>query len=582
MRGPPPPAIALRPVPDSSLPPPAADGTLPIDGPIDLAAGERPTFDRECDVLVVGLGAAGAAAAIAAREAGADVLVIDRFHGGGATARSGGVVYAGGGTRQQRHFGYADTPDAMFRYLRNETGDAVSHEQLQRFCQDSRGLIEWLESIGACFDSTVPPPKTSYPPDGTYLYYSGNEPVPAFAAQAEPAPRGHRAQGTWMSGRNLFEHLRKRMDALGIPVIPQTSARRLLRDADGRVIGVEAGGFKAGSAIARHHDKLIARAENVHNLFPGWADRLRAKARLLETSVADVRHIRARHGVVLATGGFIFNRDMVQRFAPKYEKTLRLGATGCDGSGIRLGASVGGVPARMDKVSAWRFINPPQNLPRGIVVDDQGRRFCNEQVYGARLGVEMVEHHGGRAWLILDAALRRTAIRECLRSKVWPFQKYPALMLMGSARRGRTPEELAMKIGIPGDALRATLARHAADLRGGEPDELGKADDLRAPLDTAPFYALDIAVTSRTFPCPAITLGGLRVEERSNRVLDAADQPIAGLYAVGRTAIGIASNHYVSGLSLADCLWSGRRAGAHAAAAGLAGSATTSIGASTT
>jgi 3-oxo-5alpha-steroid 4-dehydrogenase len=318
----------------------------------------------------------------------------------------------------------------------------------------------------------------------------------------------------------------------------------------------------------------------VHNLFPGWADRLRAKARLLETSVADVRHIRARQGVVLATGGFIFNRDMVQRFAPKYLRTLRLGATGCDGSGIRLGASVGGVPARMDKVSAWRFINPPQNLPRGIVVDEQGRRFCNEQVYGARLGVEMVERHGGRAWLILDAALRKAAIRECLRSKAWPFQKYPALMLMLTARRGRTPEELAAKIGIPGDVLRATLARHAADLRNGAPDELGKADELRAPLDAAPFFALDIAVTNRTFPCPAITLGGLRVEERSNRVLDAEGRPIAGLYAVGRTAVGIASNHYVSGLSLADCLWSGRRAGTHAAADTAA--TTTSIGASTT
>ena len=573
-------------MPDSSLPPPAADGTLPIDGPIDLAAGERPTFDRECDVLIVGLGAAGAAAAIAAREAGADVVVIDRFLGGGATARSGGVVYAGGGTRQQRHFGYADTPDAMFRYLRNETGDAVSEAQLRRFCEDSRGLLEWLESIGACFDSTVPPPKTSYPPDGTYLYYSGNEPVPAFAAQAEPAPRGHRAQGTWMSGRNLFEHLRRRMDALGISVITQTSARRLLRDADGRVIGVETGGFRQGSAIARHHEKLITRAENVHSLFPGWADRLRAKARLLETTVAEIRHIRARHGVVLATGGFIFNRDMVERFAPKYGRTLRLGATGCDGSGIRLGASVGGVPARMEKVSAWRFINPPQNLPRGIVVNDQGRRFCNEQVYGARLGVEMVDNHGGKAWLILDANLRRAAIRECLRSKAWPFQKYPALMLMWSARRGRTPEELAAKIGVPGDALRATLARYAADVRSAAPDELGKSDELRAALDTAPFYAMDIAVTNRTFPCPAITLGGLRVEESSNRVLDAEEQPIAGLYAVGRTAIGIASNHYVSGLSLADCLWSGRRAGSHASAAAIEADTpshtTSSTGASTT
>ncbi|MFX8668498.1 FAD-dependent oxidoreductase, partial [Acinetobacter baumannii] len=80
---------------------------------------------------MVGFGAAGAAAAMAANSAGADVLVVDRFDGGGATARSGGVVYAGGGTRQQKALGYSDTPDAMFRYLRNETGDAVSEATLR-------------------------------------------------------------------------------------------------------------------------------------------------------------------------------------------------------------------------------------------------------------------------------------------------------------------------------------------------------------------------------------------------------------------------------------------------------------------
>ncbi|TDU31128.1 3-oxo-5alpha-steroid 4-dehydrogenase [Panacagrimonas perspica] len=551
---------------DSSSPTPAKpDGTLPIEAPLTVADPASTRYDRECDVLVVGFGAAGAAAAIAAREAGADVVILDRFGGGGATALSGGVVYAGGGTRQQRHFGYADTADAMFRYLRNETGDAVSDEQLKRFCDDSRGLIEWLESTGACFDSTVPPPKTSYPPDGTYLYYSGNEPVPAFAAHAEPAPRGHRAQGTWMSGKNLFEHLRTRIRQLEIPVIEQFSVRRLLQDAQGRIVGAEAAGFDAGSALALHHQRLIERAEKVHNLFPGWADGLRAKALVLETRVARHVTIRARRGVILCTGGFIFNREMVAQNAPKYRGTLRLGATGCDGSGIRLGESVGGVPTRMEKVSAWRFINPPQNLPRGIVVNGLGVRFCNEQVYGARLGVEMVENHGGKAWLILDAPLRKAAIRECLKSKAWPFQKYPALLLMLFAQRGNTPEELASKIGVPPQALRETIARYDADASSGAADVLGKADDMRARLHQGPFYALDIAVTNRMFPCPAITLGGLRVDEDSNSVVDAQSQPIPGLYAAGRTAVGIASNHYVSGLSLADCLWSGRRAGRHAA-----------------
>src|SRR5207244_656054 len=141
-------------------------------------------WDRTCDVLIVGHGGAGAAAAIAAKEAGASVIVAERFEGGGATAKSGGVVYAGGGTRHQQAVGYNDTPEDMCRYLRQETGDAISEATLRRFCEDSCALIEWLESIGANFESTIAPPKTSYPKDGIYLYYSGNEAVPAYAAQA--------------------------------------------------------------------------------------------------------------------------------------------------------------------------------------------------------------------------------------------------------------------------------------------------------------------------------------------------------------------------------------------------------------
>ena len=83
-------------------------------------------WDAEADVVVVGFGAAGACAAIEAAESGASVLVLDRFAGGGASAVSGGVVYAGGGTAQQRTAGVLDTPEAMFDYLSQEVGDAVS------------------------------------------------------------------------------------------------------------------------------------------------------------------------------------------------------------------------------------------------------------------------------------------------------------------------------------------------------------------------------------------------------------------------------------------------------------------------
>src|SRR5258705_4846666 len=97
------------------------------------------------DVIIVGFGAAGACAAIEAADAGADVVILERFGGGGASAVSGGVVYAGGGTQQQLDAGVDDSADAMYDYLRLEAGDVVSEATLRRFCESSREMITWLE-----------------------------------------------------------------------------------------------------------------------------------------------------------------------------------------------------------------------------------------------------------------------------------------------------------------------------------------------------------------------------------------------------------------------------------------------------
>ena len=392
---------------------PTIDGTLTIEPALVMDPSGN-DWNLNCDVLVIGFGAAGASAALAARKHGAKVIVADRFDGGGASAKSGGIVYAGGGTPHQKKAGYDDTPEEMFKYLRMETGDSVSDATLRQFCEDSRGIIEWLESMGANFESDVPPPKTSYPKDGVYLYYSGNEAVAEYAAVARPAPRGHRTRGSWLSGKAMFEFLRAEVSRVGVHTLTQTAARRLITDAGGKVLGAELWQLEPGSAAARKHDKLIQKAEKVFNVFPGWADRLRARARALEMEYARPLRVRASKGVVLSAGGFIFNREMVARHAPKYKMTMRLGTAGCDGSGIRLGLSVGAVADKLNHVSAWRFINPPIAWPKGIAINTKGERFCNEQVYGAKLGVEMCEFHDGKAVTSEDvvASLKRWASRD--------------------------------------------------------------------------------------------------------------------------------------------------------------------------
>jgi len=517
-------------------------------------------------VLVAGFGAAGACAAIEAANAGAAVIVTDRFGGGGASAKSGGVVYAGGGTRCQKTAGYDDSPEAMYEYLCKEVGDAVDRATLRDFCDRSVEMIEWLEAHGVEFDSTVPPCKTSYPADGYYLYFSGNETVKEYAGKHAPAPRGHRVKGAGLSGAMLFRALRKSVHAAGARVMTQSSVRRLVLDnKSGAVLGAEIWQFEKDSRAAKRHRRLSRWAERMYYPAPGISDMLRRRALGVELAEARRLMVRARAGVVLSTGGFIFNREMVARHAPKYLRNFRLGTSGCDGSGIRLGQSVGGESARLERVSAWRFINPPLAWARGMIVDASGARFCNEEVYGAKLGYEMCESHGGKAWLVIDSTIRRDAVKEALSGKLWGFQSVPALVLTyAGAKRANSIEDLAHRIGADATAMRQSWDTYNRAAHSGD-DPMGKSRDLLHPLEAPPLYALDISIDKRVFPCAALTLGGLLVDETDGAVRTAGGGTVSGLYAAGRTAVGIASNHYVSGLALADCIWSGRRAGRSAA-----------------
>ncbi|MDE3735396.1 FAD-binding protein [Metapseudomonas resinovorans] len=534
--------------------------------PLQVVDAAQLNWDDSTDLLVVGFGGAGVCAALEARDQGASVLALDRFAGGGATARSGGVVYAGGGTPQQAEAGVSDSSEAMFDYLCQEVGDAVSAETLQDFCERSRDNLAWLERQGAAFQGSVPPMKTSYPSDQYFLYYSGNEAVPSYAATARPAPRGHRALGSGMSGYNLYAPLKASALRQGVRLRTQCEVRRLVLDGTGRVIGVEAWEIPAGSRAARRHARLARWTDALHPYAPALAERLRRKVRGLELAHAERRLIRAHHGVLLSAGGFVFNRAMLTVHAPRYLGGLPLGTSGCNGSGMRLGHSAGGTLQRMEKVSAWRFINPPLAWAKGVIVNGAGYRYCNEEVYGAKLGHAMVEEQGGRAILIINRALFREAFAQIGPGKVWSFQRLPALLnLLFNAKRGNSVGQLAARVGLPREALEQTLADYGDAARGLREDALGKSRGFLASLDEGPWYALDLSFTSTLYPCPVITLGGLAVCERSGQVLDRDGQAVSGLFSAGRNAVGVASNFYVSGLSLADCVYSGRRVGAHVA-----------------
>ncbi len=524
------------------------------------------SWDVEVDVAVVGFGGAGACVAIEAARGGASVLVIERCLGGGATALSGGVVYCGGGTEHQQKAGFHDTPENMFRYLKREVGGAVSDETLRRFCEESPAQLRWLEACGVPFDASFCPFKTSYPTDDYYLYYSGSEAADTHRTQATPAPRGHRTKARGRSGKTFFDALRRTALKSGVRVRCQTAAQRLVMDDDGRVIGVECRTMPPRSISSRWHRWLARLSHKTALYVPAMA---RLTARLLAGS--EARHgrtyrVRTRGGVVLAAGGFIFNHDLVRQHAPTYLGGLPLGTIGDDGAGIQLGEHVGGATGRMGNVAAWRFYTPPEAFLEGILVDRHGQRICNEALYGAAVGRHMVEHHEGRAYLIVDAAVWERA-RAQVPQQTLLFQRLQALYLFRLGRRkARTLAGLGAKIGAPADALERTVAAYNQNAASGEPDPLGKPGKLHTPLTRPPFYALDCSLrNSWLFPCPILTLGGLVVDEQTGRVQRPDGSPIEGLYAAGRNAVGVCSESYVSGLAISDCVFSGRRAGRHAA-----------------
>ncbi len=522
------------------------------------------------DVVVVGFGTAGACSAIAAAENGARVLVVDRALGGGASALSGGIVYAGGGTAYQRAAGYHDDPENMFNYLRLEVNGVVDDETLREFCEGSVERLQWLERHGARFGSSLCDYKTSYPTDGHYLYFSGNEKAYPYNRHAVPAPRGHRQIAKGMSsGRVLWQALRNAALRLGVTFLPMTRIEDLLI-VDDQVRGVRGRTLSDDASLAATHFRYsTAAGAKLTNWVPPAGRRFTASADRVFQSNAQPITISA-NAVVLAAGGFVFNNDMLRRHAPEYSLVSPLGTAGDDGTGILLGAKAGGSTAHLNRVTAWRFISPPSAMIEGITVGISGERIANEDLYGATHADIMIRKFGGKGFLVLDGPTWKRARRQ-LRTQTQLFQKatmFPAFTV--AHRTASTISELADKLGVSRSGLIATVSAYNNAIACGTSDPAHKAPELCAPLLHPPFYGVDISLKSASTDfMPGLTLGGLVVEPASGRVQGETGVPVPGLYAVGRTAIGVCSNSYVSGLSLADCVFSGTRAGQHAARAAL-------------
>lgn len=445
-------------------------------------------------------------------------------------------------------------------------GASVSDQTLRRFCEGSSEDFAWVARY-VPFGSKAYTGKSTYPPDGAFLYYSGNEKKPQYAAQAKPAPRGHRPVGKGFTGHVFYAGLRNAALANGVRLFSHAPVRRLVVDRGGAVLGVEIHELPQES-IARHANYY--KKVNPLRPFSGKkADRAISECRQFEKANGSRRFIRARGGVILSAGGFIYNSKMLSKYRPDIAgataEIIRLGAMGSDGSGIALGQSVGGKLSLMQNAFVGRSISPPESYLHGVLVNSEGKRFVNEDAYIGVVGSAVAKQsNGGAAWLILDA---KTFWKTTWGALTIGFEKFifyglPALLNVsfGGTRRARTLAALAAKCGIDGTVLDETVRAYNDRVAKGVADEYGKLPENIAPIGHGPYYALNMSLRNSFCPALSLTLGGLQVDEASGQVMREDGGTVPGLFAAGRTAVGICSAGYMSGLSLADLVFSGRRA----------------------
>ncbi len=468
-------------------------------------ASEITDWDETADVVVVGFGAAGSAAAFSAAHARAEVLVVERTGGpGGAAALAEGIVYLGGGTPIQRACGFEDSLDDMYRYLMAACGPDPDEAKIARYVEESLGHFDWLVARGVPFDATFCA-ETQMAPTGTEgLVYSGGEDAYPFNEIARPAPRGHLAKTKRSTGWLLMQHLAHAAMEAGAGVCADTRIDRLVV-ADGQVVGVQ--GQRFGETVS----------------------------------------LRARRGVILAAGGFVFNDDMLRKHCPPLVRgSFKVGTEGDDGRGIRMAQAIGAAVRNMYAGEVSLPIIPPRNLVRGILVNGRGQRFINEDTYMGRVGQSALYEQDGEVYLIVDEATYE-----------------PNWMGLTACWVCETPAELEAEMGLPTGSLQSTLELYNLHAEAGEDPVFHKGRAWLRPL-VPPIGAFDLRVGPA--PYAPFTLGGLETTVAGS-VLDLGGDPIGGLYAAGRTTAGVCSFGYASGLSIGDSTIFGRLAGATAAAA---------------
>ena len=498
---------------------------------VNDATAEDSTVDA--DVVVVGAGGAGMTAAITAAAEGKSVVILEsQSMVGGNSVRATGGMNAGKTVYQdENEFGesagvektlktaaekYADneTITALAKtvseqwaaYQANPTGyfDSVElmeldtmiggkgindPELVETLCANSADAIDWLDEHGITLHN-----------------------VSSFGgASVKRIHRPVNAEGKTVSvGSYMIPLLQENCEKAGVKMMLDTTATEILTDANGAAVGVKATGA-SGETVT-----------------------VNAKA------------------VVLATGGFGANLDMVVKYKPELKGFMTTNAPGIQGQGIEMAQAIGAATVDMDQIQIHPTVeaNTAALITEGlrgdgaILINEEGQRFIDEVGTRDVVSAAEIAQTGSYSWLVVDQAMADAS------SVIQGYIK------KGYTVTGATYEELGKAMGVDAAAFAETMEKWNGYVEAKNDPDFGRTS-FANPLNTAPYYAVKVTAGVHH------TMGGLKINANTE-VLNEKGEVIPGLFAAGEVTGGVHGANRLGGNAVADFTVFGRIAGAAA------------------
>jgi 3-oxosteroid 1-dehydrogenase len=537
-------------------------------------------LDHVVDVLIIGSGGGGMAAALTAHASGLDALVVEKSsYFGGSTALSGGGIWVPGAPAQRRE-GYSPDPESVVEYLVKITDGLVSEARIRQYVESAPKMLEFFEQLSGWFEFVWKPGYADYYPElpgGSELGSTINVP-PIDLRKLGPdeqtmlKPLALAPRGIWLGPKELRTFYRIRQSWAGKGVLLKLIWRMVkARAFDERMAAI------GQSLTARL--RLAMRESGI----PLWLDA--PMTELLTDANGSVtgavlerdgvkQRIGARRGVILASGGFDHDLAWRKEQLPVVDQDWSFGNPAAMGDGIRAGQKIGGATDLLDE--AWwfpaiqwpdgrmQFMLNERMMPAQFIVNGEGKRFINEAAPYMDFGHAMIDGQKSGVthipcWLITDhrswnryVVGGHLPIPKIPGAPVPTGRKVPSAWLESGVVKAATSwDDMATKIGVPAAELRATAARFNELARKGHDDDFDRGDSVYDnyygdptlpnpnlyPLGDPPYYAFRIVLGDLG------TSGGLLTDEYA-RVLRSDGTIVPGLYAVGNTSAPVMGRSY--------------------------------------